>query len=1225
MKPSPISTALLVVSLFLAPALLAQSPDSANQGAASSAASAAEVPRLIKFSGTLLDAQDRPLAGPVGVTFALHAQQTGGAALWMETQNVKPDASGFYTVLLGANSADGVPAELFASGEARWLEVQVERQAEQPRILLVSVPYALKAKDAETLGGKPASAFLTTETLATAASLAGAATAAPTFSSSTASPTSPAQTTPKKAASGPQPAAVCPNVTSDGAAAVSSLAKFTTACNIQSSAISENNGQVGIGGAPSTTAKLFLTDRQTNFGTRWLQQNIFSTLATANGSNTVYTLDLDTTNMSISPGVTDSGARVALRSLAYANNPGFAGTLNQQIGTLAQAGIRSATGGARVNSAYGGLFSVLNQVPGTTITNAYGVWIQNSDAVGTITHRYDLYASSPNANNFFAGNVGIGTTTPVDKLDVAGNVNIVGNLNLPATTSATMGVMSLGGAPFAHNFGAVPTASNTFIGVGAGNFSMTGAHNTAVGASALTNNTTGFDNSAFGASALTNNTTACCNSAFGINALFFNTSGGWNNAFGFSALGSNTMGAANNAFGYGALTANTIGGWNNAFGFNALGSNTTGTNNNAFGSSALIANTIGISNSAFGDVALTSNTTGSSNSAFGADALVSSTGMQNSAFGAGALVGLKSGSSNIAIGAFAGVNLATGSNDIYIGNAGVSSESNIIRIGSTQTATFIAGTIMGNLNGNAATATNFSGKLAGEVTGTQNATVVSSAVVPNTANTIVRRDASGSFAAGTIALSGNLALPNTTSASAGVLTLGGVPFAHNFASSPSSNNTFLGIGAGNFSLTGVDNTAVGASTLTANTMGTANSAFGARALQNNTTGSNDSAFGSAALEFNTTGPYNSAFGSQALQRNTTGPNNSAFGQGALSSNTAGSDNSAFGFVALSSNTYASSNSAFGSHALDNNTNGSRNSAFGFATLLSNTDGSGNSAFGSAALQSNTGGLGNSNSAFGVEALFANTTGGGNSAFGYTTLLSNTTGGSNSAFGDSALSSNTTGFQNAAFGHGALDSLRIGSFNVAIGTFAGASLTQGSSNIYIGNTGAQSESDVIRIGDPLTHKATFIAGISGATNANGTPVLVNSSGQLGTLLSSRRFKDVIADMADESDLLMKLRPVSFYYKPELDPTHTRQYGLVAEEVAQVSPELVVFDKDGAPQTVRYHFVNAMLLNEVQKQRQLVDEQRKANEDQQSTIARQQAEIQDLAARLAKLEALVAPAP
>ncbi len=119
------------------------------------------------------------------------------------------------------------------------------------------------------------------------------------------------------------------------------------------------------------------------------------------------------------------------------------------------------------------------------------------------------------------------------------------------------------------------------------------------------------------------------------------------------------------------------------------------------------------------------------------------------------------------------------------------------------------------------------------------------------------------------------------------------------------------------------------------------------------------------------------------------------------------------------------------------------------------------------------------------------------------------------------------------------------------------------------------------------------------------------------------------MGAESDLLMKLRPVAFYYRTELDETHTRQYGLVAEEVAQVAPQLVVFDKDGAPQTVRYHFVNAMLLNEVQKQRQMIEEHQRVNEkqrqlaeEQQSTIVRQQVEIENLAARVAKLEALVA---
>jgi hypothetical protein len=254
MKPTHISIAMLLVSLFLAPTLLAQSTDSAIQSAASSAASAAEVPRLIKFSGTLLDAQDRPLAGPAGVTFALHAQQTGGAALWMETQNVKPDVNGVYTVLLGANSANGVPAELFASGEARWLEVQVERQAEQSRVLLVSVPYALKAKDAETLGGKPASAFLTTETLAGAGSSAGASASPSSSTASTALSISKAQSTPKKAASAAQPAVACTSVTSDGTAAVNSIALFTAPCAVQSSVITESGSNVGIGTAAPTVA-----------------------------------------------------------------------------------------------------------------------------------------------------------------------------------------------------------------------------------------------------------------------------------------------------------------------------------------------------------------------------------------------------------------------------------------------------------------------------------------------------------------------------------------------------------------------------------------------------------------------------------------------------------------------------------------------------------------------------------------------------------------------------------------------------------------------------------------------------------------------------------------------------------------------------------------------------------------------------------------------------------
>jgi len=288
--------------------------------------------------------------------------------------------------------------------------------------------------------------------------------------------------------------------------------------------------------------------------------------------------------------------------------------------------------------------------------------------------------------------------------------------------------------------------------------------------------------------------------------------------------------------------------------------------------------------------------------------------------------------------------------------------------------------------------------------------------------------------------------------------------------------------------------------------------------------------------------------------------------------------------------------------------GTNNTFVGASAGNTSITGGRNTGVGSSALTSNTAGA--SNSAFGSGALFLNTTGSLNSAFGDGALFSNT-GGGNSAFGFQALNANTTGTSNSALGDSALLNLTSGSGNIAIGGLAGNKLTSGTNNIYIGSGGPGSlgsESNTIRIGEPTAQTATFMAGINGATSASGVAVFVNPSGQLGTSTSSRRFKDDIADMAGESDLLMKLRPVAFYYKPELDDTHARQYGLVAEEVAQVAPQLVVYGKDGAPQTVRYHFVNAMLLNEVQKQRTI--------------IVSQESKIQNLEARLARLETAIA---
>ena len=204
----------------------------------SAAEANAMVPRLIKFSGTLLDAQGKPIAtGPVGVTFALYAEQTGGASSWLETQNVRPDENGYYSVLLGSETATGVPMELFATGEARWLGIQVERQPEQPRVLLVSVPYALKAGDAQTLGGRPASDFA----LANASSAlptAGAANSAKPDSVPAASASS---TSVSKNAAPPSN----PNVTGKGV--LDHIPMWYTASDIVDSVIFQKSTDIGIG------------------------------------------------------------------------------------------------------------------------------------------------------------------------------------------------------------------------------------------------------------------------------------------------------------------------------------------------------------------------------------------------------------------------------------------------------------------------------------------------------------------------------------------------------------------------------------------------------------------------------------------------------------------------------------------------------------------------------------------------------------------------------------------------------------------------------------------------------------------------------------------------------------------------------------------------------------------------------------------------------------------
>ncbi len=335
---------------------------------------------------------------------------------------------------------------------------------------------------------------------------------------------------------------------------------------------------------------------------------------------------------------------------------------------------------------------------------------------------------------------------------------------------------------------------------------------------------------------------------------------------------------------------------------------------------------------------------------------------------------------------------------------------------------------------------------------------------------------------------------------------------------------------------------------------------------------NDTAIGTGALASNTTGGSNTASGYAALANNTTGSDNTASGAGALNLNTIGDGNTASGQAALFKNTAGNFNTATGGYALENNTTGSQSTASGYYALENNTTGS-------------------NNTASGYYALYWNTTGAGNTASGEGALQSNTTGSNNTANGAGALYSNTTGFANTASGVDVLLSNTTGSFNIAIGNSAANNVSGGNSNnIHIGSAGvagdgAEANSGVIRIGTAGIQTSFFAAGITGVTTglSGAVPVVIDSNGQLGTMSSSRRFKEDVQDMGDSSSGLLRLRPVTFRYKqPYQDGSKPIDYGLIAEEVAQVYPDLAVKGADGQIETVQYQKLTPMLLNELQKQ-------------------------------------------
>src|SRR5712692_3050150 len=413
------------------------------------------------------------------------------------------------------------------------------------------------------------------------------------------------------------------------------------------------------------------------------------------------------------------------------------------------------------------------------------------------------------------------------------------------------------------------------------------------------------------------------------------------------------------------------------------------------------------------------------------------------------------------------------------------------------------------------------------------------------------------------------------------------------------------------------NTAEGDDALFSLTSGGDNTAVGFSALFNNTTGYFNTAVGDQALYNDTTGSSNTASGFLSLFSNTAGNENTATGTNALEFNTSGSHDTANGYQALYSNTSGNDNAANGSQALYSNTGGQDNTANGFAALFSNTTGNFNTANGYQSLYNNTS---DENTASGYQSLYSNTTGVANTAAGRDALHYNTTGNANTAAGLNALFSNGSGNFSTATGVNALFYNTTGNSNIALGYQAGAKLTTGDKNIDIGNVGVAAEANTIRIGTQGTQTATFIAGITG-TAVSGMAVKINSSGQLGVPPSSERFKDAIKPMDKASEAILALKPVTFRYKRQIDPDGIPQFGLVAEQVEKVNPDLVARDAKGKVYTVRYEAVNAMLLNEFLKEHRKVQELKSAAAKQEATIAHQQKQIEALSAGLQKVSAQI----
>jgi len=574
---------------------------------ASGSPTSSQVPPLIQLSNVASDEGGNSLSGVVSITFALYAGQRGGQPLWIATQNnVQLDATGHYSVQLGITKPNGVPTTLFTTGEARWLGVRIAEQAEQPRVLLLSVPYALKAGDAATIGGLPPSAFVL------AAPLSGAAPV---------SATDPAT----------GPGAPPPSGDVTGTGKVNYLPLWDTTSDIISSVVFQkgtgSTARIGINTiTPATT--LDVKGGGTIRGTLSLPATAAAT-ATAGKNSQALNLAASAFNSTSSTAVNQTFQWQSEPAGNDTSTP--SGTLNLLFGEGAtkpsETGLNIASNG-QITFATGQTFPGTGTGDGTVTSVATGLGLTGGPIIasGTLTIDTAVVPQLKTANTF------------------SGNQTVNGNLtatNITATQTVSGGVVNattsfdIQGGAFA--FGSYGNDS-AFLGF-AGNSTMTGSGNTASGPYALASNTTGSYNVAVGPSALGSNTTGLSNTASGIYALFLNTTGGSNTASGNQALYSNTTANGNTASGNQALYSNTTGASNTAAGGGALFSNTTGSHNTASGIQALYSNTTGYENTAVGGEALFSNTTGNDLTCIGYFCSASEDGLSNAtAIGAHAVV-----------------------------------------------------------------------------------------------------------------------------------------------------------------------------------------------------------------------------------------------------------------------------------------------------------------------------------------------------------------------------------------------------------------------------------------------------------------------------------------------------------------------------------------------------------------------------------------------------------